>query len=132
MSLGSKIKFGFITTVILAVVFVAGGAYLQDLRTSPGPNEDVFTFHALFKPERREHVLTITIDLNGVRYKSTKARTSPWDTMLILPKGSKVKLEVWQREGDKLECIIIHDSNGVIRNYPNHITGPGGCVTKAG
>lgn len=131
MSLVGKIKFGIVTTVIMAGVIVLGGAYLHDLRTTPGPNEDIYTFHALFTPERRERPLAVTIDLNGVRYKSAKSWASPWDLMLILPKKSEVKLEVWQSEGQKLDCIIFRNRDGVVQSFPNHITGPGGCVTRA-
>lgn len=132
MSLGSKIKTGLGTVVAVGVVIAAGGFFLHDTRNTPGPNEDVYTFHAIFKPERREHELAITIDLNGVRYKNSKAWTSPWETMLILPKGSKVKLEVWQREGGALDCIIFRNTNGVVQSFPNKIQGPGGCVTTTG
>lgn len=132
MSLGSKIKTGLGTVVAVGVVIAVGGFFLHDTRKTPGPGEDMYTFHAIFKPERREQKLTITIDLNGVRFRNRQTFTSPWDEAIILPKGSQVKLEVWQREGGALDCIIFRNTNGVVQSFPNKIEGPGGCVTTTG
>lgn len=132
MGIASKVKFGFISTFVVAAVIVAGGAFLHDTRNSPGPDEDLYTFHAIFTPPNREKQLAITIDLNGVRYKQGKARHSPWNIMAILPKGSQVKLEVWQSEGGTLDCMIFRDSNGSVKSFTKSIVGPGGCVISTG
>lgn len=131
MSVASKVK-GFLwTTTIVAVVAVAGSAFLHDSRVTSSRGEDTYTFHAIFTPTPRENTLAVTIDLNGVRFKSTKARKSPWEAVFHLPKGSQVKLEVWQGMAGSLDCIIFVNRDGVVTSYPNHISVPGGCVTQS-
>lgn len=105
----TKVKFGLISFMALAVVLVASGTGREWLNRDKD-REDVLV-RVVFEPSPRDKKVTMVIAVNGKAIPSYATLFSPWPHPMVVQRGSFVSALITQDEAGSLTCTITR--NGV-------------------
>lgn len=122
MSLGTKIKFGATTIVLLVVA----GAFWGTTQGVTGNRADDVVVSATWYPIAMTHAATITVTVDGIPVISKKPKASPWSETMTVASDAVVHMSVAHYfEGlQKLDCMIMRN-NAVPRGGSMNRSTPG-------
>lgn len=116
MGIVSKVKFGFVSFAVIAVVAWVGLPQLRGTMARDRSPED-FTLEVIFKPEKPRFPVGVSAWLDGFHVFTVDVPVSPWKRNLRGERGDVVKLVALQDQDGELTCTIFRASDLAIFSY---------------